>query len=206
MADHVERDLTPLEYVVLGLISVIPQSGYSIVNYFEEGAYSWSASPGSIYPMLKRLEKYRIIAGEVEMEYETRPRKVYTLTPLGEQLLDAWLRETPKMRPFYQEREMALLRFQFMENRLSTDDILKWLDDYLDAVRYSDAATRAYTSGILQAMEEFGQVSLHRQLAMEAHFMELNTIRTWLEMARMRIIARLHQTREFTQINPTSEE
>jgi DNA-binding PadR family transcriptional regulator len=53
----IDRELTTLEYIVLGLISLQPQSGYDVVSYFESGAYSWSASPGSIYPMLKRLEK-----------------------------------------------------------------------------------------------------------------------------------------------------
>ncbi len=45
------------------------------------------------------------------MEYETRPRKVYRLTQLGEGLLDAWLRLVPRMRPYYQEREIAMWRY-----------------------------------------------------------------------------------------------
>src|SRR5262245_34359669 len=98
--DTNKRGLTALEYVVLGLVGMEPQSGYSIVNYFEEGMYSWSASPGSIYPMLKRLEQQGIIDGELIMEHETRPRKIYRLSALGESLLDDWLREVPKMRPF----------------------------------------------------------------------------------------------------------
>jgi DNA-binding PadR family transcriptional regulator len=57
------RELTTLEYVVIGLIGYEPQSGYSIVSYFEDRDSSWSASPGSIYPMLKRLEKLGVIDG-----------------------------------------------------------------------------------------------------------------------------------------------
>jgi PadR family transcriptional regulator PadR len=87
----IDRELTTLEYIVLGLISLQPQSGYDVVSYFESGAYSWSASPGSIYPMLKRLEKQRVILGELEIQYETRPRKVYHLQESGAKLLDAWL-------------------------------------------------------------------------------------------------------------------
>ncbi|MEO1443748.1 MAG: PadR family transcriptional regulator, partial [Chloroflexota bacterium] len=82
------RELTTLEYIVLGLISIEPQTGYSIVNYFDEDSYnSWSASPGSVYPMLKRLEKQGMIEGELDIEHETRPRKVYTLTEDGEDSL-----------------------------------------------------------------------------------------------------------------------
>ena len=90
-----KRDLTALEYIVLGLVSLQPQSGYSITSFFEDGSYSWSASPGSIYPMLKRLEDGGMILGELEMEYETRPRKVYTLTESGGKRLDEWLTDTP---------------------------------------------------------------------------------------------------------------
>src|SRR5574341_75998 len=94
-----ERELSTLEYVVLGLISMEAQSGYTIINYFEDGAYSWSASPGSVYPLLKRLEKGGIIAGELDMTLETRPRKMYVLTPFGEELLDEWLRIPPEPAP-----------------------------------------------------------------------------------------------------------
>ncbi|MEJ2364796.1 MAG: PAS domain S-box protein, partial [Deltaproteobacteria bacterium] len=41
----------------MGLISMEPQSGYSIISTFESGRYRWSGSPGSVYPILKRLEK-----------------------------------------------------------------------------------------------------------------------------------------------------
>lgn len=182
------RDLTTLEYIVLGLISIEPQSGYSIVSYFDEDSYnSWSASPGSVYPMLKRLEKQGMITGELEMEHETRPRRMYTLTEDGERELDNWLREVPKMRPFYEQREMAMMRFQFMEKRLPRADVLKWLKNYLDAIHYATSGSTFYQDAINKAMEEENSVSLHSQLLMEAYMLELNTLRTWLEMAHNRL-------------------
>lgn len=194
-----ERELTTLEYIVLGTISITPQSGYSIVNLFDDEAYSWSASPGSVYPMLKRLEKQGLIESTLEMEHETRPRKMYHLTEAGGKLLDVWLHEVPSMRPFYQQTEIALLRFQFMEHRLSKQDIIKWLDSYIDAITYSDYATKLYQQGIIAAMEE-GHFSLHAQLLMEGHIMELNRLRTWLELARGRISITAYQTGEFQTI------
>lgn len=184
-----KRELTPLEYVILGLISLKPQSGYDIVSTFEDGSYSWSASPGSVYPVLKRLEQQGFIGGELEMEHETRPRKVYTLTDDGARILDDWLREIPGMRPFYQEREMSLLRFQFMERRLSQEDIITWIDGYLDAVRYASAVSQVYIDPIKKAMKEDPLTySRHAHLLMEAYIMEINTLRTWLELARNRIL------------------
>lgn len=195
------RELTMLEYIVLGLISLEPQSGYSIVNYFDEDSYnSWSASPGSVYPMLKRLEKNNIINGELEIEYETRPRKVYTLTDEGMDALDRWLQEVPKMRPFYEQREEATLRFQFMEKRLSQAEILQWLQNYLDAINYATEGSTFYQNEINKAMEEHGQISVHAQLLMEGYMMELSTVRTWLEMARNRLMLHARQTGEHNAV------
>jgi DNA-binding PadR family transcriptional regulator len=200
MSNKPERDLTSLEYIVMGLIGMEPQSGYSIINYFEEGQYSWSASPGSIYPMLKRLEKSGVIEGTLEVESETRSRKVYNLTPIGETLLDDWLREIPKMRPFYEQRELAMLRFQFMETRFNIQQIVEWLDGYLDTVRLTDGHRVSYQEALLQALAETGKSSIHKQLLMEATMMELNTLRTWLELARARVAAMGIQTGEFREI------
>jgi DNA-binding PadR family transcriptional regulator len=184
----VKRDLTTLEYIVLGLVSLQPQSGYSITSFFEDGAYTWSASPGSIYPMLKRLEDGGMILGELEMEHETRPRKVYTLTETGGNRLDEWLTETPGMRPFYGEREIAMLRFQFMERRLPHERIMRWINDFIDAVNYASRVEQVYTEPIKKAMEDDPTTfSLHSQLLMEAYIMEINTLRTWLELARTRL-------------------
>ena len=195
------RDLTTLEYIVLGLISMEPQSGYSIVSYFDANASSWSASPGSIYPMLKRLEKAGVIAGELEMTHETRPRKIYTLSADGESLLDEWLREVPNLRPFYEQRETAMWRFQFMEKRLSRQEVLDWISSYRDNIRYGDAMNDLYRESIIAALNESGLGSLHQQLAMEAYIMELNAIRTWLEMAHNRLAVHAIQTGEFPAVS-----
>jgi DNA-binding PadR family transcriptional regulator len=184
-----KRDLTTLEYFVLGVLSLKPQSGYDIVTAFEDGSYSWSASPGSVYPMLKRLESQGMLTSDIEIEHEIRARKVYSLTEEGARSLDDWLREIPKMRPFYQEREIALLRFQFMERRLSQAEVLTWLNNYLDAVRYATSVNTVYVEPMKKMMDDDSIfISAHTQLLMEAYIMEMNTLRTWLELARGRLL------------------
>ncbi len=182
------RDLSTLEYIVLGACSLAPQSGYSIISSFEDGSYSWSASPGSVYPMLKRLEKQGFISGHLEMEYETRPKKVYSLTEEGGAILDEWLMGTPDMRPFWEQREIAQLRFQYMEKRLSYEQIMQWLKNYLDSVHYASQVEEVYTKPIQQAMaDDTSSYSLHSQLLMEGYIMEINTLRTWLELVKTRL-------------------
>lgn len=184
-----KRDLSILEYIVLGLCSLSPQSGYDITTAFEDGSISWSASPGSVYPMLKRLEGQALIVGDLEMEYETRPKKVYRLTEDGGKALDEWLKTIPNMRPFYEQREVAQLRFQFMEKRLAHEEILRWVNGYLDAVHYASHVDEIYTKPIQKIMEENASTySLHSQLLMEAYIMEINTVRTWLELVKSRLM------------------
>ncbi len=192
------RELTALEYIVMGLLSLKPQSGYSIMNFFEGDAYGWSASPGTIYPILKRLEKQIIIEGELDMEHEGRTRKIYRLSPLGGELLDEWLREVPRAIPLSEQRELAKWRFQFMEGRLSRREVIQWLDNYMDTIRIYDYGQRFWQQATVDAMNELGvALSTHRQLIMESTLMEVNSLRTWLELAKGRISAALTlETRE----------
>jgi PadR family transcriptional regulator AphA len=190
MSDRLDRDLTTLEYVVLGLISTGPQSGYSIINTFESSVYRrWSASPGSIYPMLKRLEKADIIAGELEMVHETRPRKMYTLTPLGEELVDEWLiAPLSGYVDLVEERDITLLKFLFAENRLTREEILAWLDHFEDALTVYEKMYRIQRDPASEAW------STHQQLIIEATIMEMNMQRTWIQLARRRLQAQARQT------------
>jgi DNA-binding PadR family transcriptional regulator len=177
-----DRELTTLEYVVLGLISTGPQSGYSIISAFDDEVYRrWSASPGSIYPMLKRLEKRGIIAGELDVVHETRPRKMYTLTPFGAELLDGWLTATPSKFDVSEERDITLLKFLFLEGRLSRPQILVWLDAYEAWVNDYERMFR------LQRNPESSDWSPHQQLIVEAMIMEINMQRTWIGVARSRL-------------------
>jgi DNA-binding PadR family transcriptional regulator len=179
--EKIERDLTTLEYVVLGLIGVEPQSGYSIITMMESGVHRWSASPGSIYPMLKRLERQGIIMGELDIVYETRPRKIYRLTSTGEALLDGWLRSPVLPASLLEERDVALLKFLFMEKRLSHEEVIAWLDTYEQAIDSYDLARRTFYDMAIQ------QSSIHQQLILEATMMDLNTQRTWVQIARRRL-------------------
>ena len=176
-----ERDLTTLEHIVLGMIAEEPQSGYSIISALESGTHRWSASPGAIYPILKRLEKQGCIAGELEVIHETRPRKMYRLTPLGEELLDQWLRAPLPWNEVLDERDIVLIKFLFMEKRLSRQEVLTWLDEYERLTEAYDAPRRVFHELLVSGS------SLHQQLIHEITLMELNMQRTWIQVARRRL-------------------
>ena len=182
MSESDKRSLSDLEHVVLGLISVEPQSGYSIISTFETGQFQrWSASPGSIYPMLKRLEQADYIEGNLETVHETRPRKMYSLTPKGEQYLDAWIRAAPTKQEISELREIMLLKFLFSEHRLDHDEVMEWLDRY-------ESATDQYEKMFhLQRAPDLDVWSTHQLLLVEEALMELSMQRSWIQMARHRL-------------------
>jgi DNA-binding PadR family transcriptional regulator len=55
-----------------------PQHGYEIMKHIEQECPYWKPSPGSVYPMLQKLQRERLIT-----EKDFGKRKVYTLTKKG---------------------------------------------------------------------------------------------------------------------------
>ncbi len=181
MTNETGKNLTTLEYVVLGMIGVEPQSGYSLITTFESGIFRWSSSPGSIYPTLKRLEQAGIIAGRLEMTNETRPRKMYTLTATGESLLDDWLRAPLTKNEVGEMRDTVLLKFLFAETRLTRSEVLAWLDDYAKG-------TEEYKTLLSMFRQSApGDLSAHQELLREEAIMELDMQHAWIERARRRL-------------------
>ena len=80
---------TLLDYAILGLIQDRPLSGYGIRKLFEETALgNYSSSPGTIYPALKRLQKFEL----VEKITQRRVTKTsFQITKKGVLVLKNWL-------------------------------------------------------------------------------------------------------------------
>ncbi len=178
MTAMISRELTTLEYIILGLLATAPQSGYSIASALETGIYRWSASPGSIYPALKRLARNNIIASELEVVNETQSRKVYHLTPQGEELIDRWIVEPPTQRELLDEHNIMLVKFLFAEARLTREQVLAWLDAYEQRAAAFDVK--------LQIMHELTKeaVSPHQRLIYKSIAMERVAQRRWIKLAR----------------------
>jgi DNA-binding PadR family transcriptional regulator len=182
MSHESDRDLTVLEYMVLGLISIHPQSGYSIITTFESGLYRWSPSPGSVYPTLKRLEKQELLGSELEVIHETRPRKMYSLTPLGEAVLDEWLRRPLSIHEVKTERDIVLKKFLFIEKRFTHQEIVAWLDNY-----EQETEACQMTLEIPSDPELRNLATIHHELIAKAIKMEMEMQRKWIKMARRRL-------------------
>jgi DNA-binding PadR family transcriptional regulator len=179
------RELTTLEYIILGFLAIKPHSGYDIITNFDVGIYRASASAGSIYPVLKRLETLGLITSVLESVYETRPRKMYSLLPPGESALDEWLRREPTMQEVIEELDIALHKFLVFEFRMSREQTIEWLNMYEQVSMQAKMMQQAFQQAIGNAH------SVHTQLINRSIILEIEARLTWIQEARTRLLATL---------------
>src|SRR5918996_182781 len=90
-------ELSSTAYVILGLLSKGPKSGYEIKSIVDRSTrFFWAASYGQIYPELRKLEGAGLIRG-TDAPTGDRKRTVYRLTRGGEEALRAWLQAPPEV-------------------------------------------------------------------------------------------------------------
>lgn len=103
-------ELSPTAYVILGMVSREPRSGYEIKALVDDTTrFFWAASYGQIYPELKRLSAAGLIEG-IDAPRGERKRTVYAITADGEGELRDWLRQPPQT---IEMREEGLLKLFF---------------------------------------------------------------------------------------------
>lgn len=103
-------ELSATAYVILGMISREPRSGYEIKAAVDNTTrFFWAASYGQIYPELKKLSEAGLVEG-IDASTGDRKRTRYAITADGEQELKDWLRRPPETKEM---REEGLLKLFF---------------------------------------------------------------------------------------------
>lgn len=83
-----------LKMILMKIIKEKPTHGYEIIQMIrEKSGGRWTPSPGSVYPALEYLESKGYIASE-----EIERKKVYSITPKGEQMIEHMRKKTEEMR------------------------------------------------------------------------------------------------------------
>ncbi len=105
-----EDQLTPVSYVVLGLVAAGATTPYDMKQKAARSVgYFWNFPHSQLYAEPARLAGLGLLAEE--REHGGRRRRVYTLTPAGRQALDGWLREPTSDQT--QIRDTGLLKLFF---------------------------------------------------------------------------------------------
>ncbi|MER2136154.1 MAG: PadR family transcriptional regulator [Arthrobacter sp.] len=78
--------------VVLACLSILKQPGYGygLLEALEQAGFAVEAN--TLYPLLRRLEKQGLLTSSWDTE-EARPRKFYTTSEQGRELLGALLKD-----------------------------------------------------------------------------------------------------------------
>lgn len=105
-------ELSPTAYVILGMVSKEPRSGYEIKATVDHTTrFFWAASYGQIYPELKRLAEAGLVEA-TDAPTGGRKRTIYEITADGEAELKAWLQRPPET---FEMREEGLLKLFFAD-------------------------------------------------------------------------------------------
>ena len=96
----------PAEYSILGLLKSRPMYGYEMFQQFESGALGQiiRLEMSQMYAFLKKLEKLSYIETTLEAQGARPPRKIHSLTPTGDNVLQKWLTQ-----PVEKPRDIRLI-------------------------------------------------------------------------------------------------
>jgi PadR family transcriptional regulator PadR len=82
-----------IELCVLSLIARQPQYGYQLATALAELGKPLAASEGTLYPLLRRLQREGLVEATWQESRDGPPRKYYHLSATGQRLLQAQLVE-----------------------------------------------------------------------------------------------------------------
>jgi len=90
----------------------------------------FSASPGAIYPALRRLEEAGLVKGTVENASTLRPRMAYALTLAGRAALKSALSRPVTREDVIRRIDTLILRFSFMDGLLPKERTFEFLRSF----------------------------------------------------------------------------
>lgn len=132
------------EFVILGLIRLQPTHGYDLLQtlqHYEGIGLIWRIKSGQLYNLLEKLENNGWLAQTTVSGDSFIPRKVYRLTPAGEDAFQGWLRSPVTSAHRVRQDFLARLFFAAHESPQITASILSnqrltclnWLDNLQQA-------------------------------------------------------------------------
>ena len=137
--------LTELEHVVLGVVwRRGPCSAYLVRREFAVSAsFHWSSSAGSIYPVVRRLERLGLVQARVQSWGKAGKREI-EVTPKGVEALKQWLGDVPP--------DLAGPSPDFIRTRSNFLGVLA-PEERIDFLLRAEAATKAQLPIVEDAVE-----------------------------------------------------
>jgi len=167
--------LTNTAHVILGMLRKGPKSGYEIKAKADISTrFFWAISYGQIYPELKRLEEAGLIEGESDPA-DGRQRRVFAITPAGEQALRDWLTRPGDLHT--ELRHEGVLRFFFADALDHTERValLRTVRAKHERLREELAAIQPVAEAMAEEAggDRLGLLTLETGIAYQELFVEL---------------------------------
>ncbi len=171
---------TLLDYAILGLIQGQPLSGYAIRKLFEETALgNYSSSPGSIYPALKRLQKFELVKKQVQGE---NGKTCFEITTNGILILQNWFLKPVEKIDVVKKTDELLLRFGFMEALVNKEQRINFLTSFHNLLHSYTKELQAFYN------KESDKMPLHGRLAFQYGIDSNKTTLKWCKKAISQLV------------------
>ena len=149
--------LTLIDYAILGLLQEKPLSGYAIRKLFEQtGLANYSSSPGTIYPALKRLEKFKLVKKSTE---EKSGKIRFEITRGGTQILKGWFLKPIEKNDVMKNTNELLLRFAFMEELVDKKQAITFLTSFRESLKSYIKELQSFYDNETDTMPLHGRVA-----------------------------------------------
>lgn len=170
---------TLLGYAILGVIQNQPLSGYRIRKMFEETALgNYSSSPGSIYPALKRLQKFELVE---KVKLSDSIKSQFQITQNGKQILQTWLSKPLEKKEVEKKIDELFLRFAFMDTLVDYKHKIIFLKSFRDLLSSYIGELQEYHRN------ESNNMPLHGRLAYEYGIESNKTALKWCKKALLQL-------------------
>lgn len=174
-----------LPFLLLGLLTDQPLSGYDLNKLFEATAsHFWTAEQSQIYRALHTMVERGWVQAETIVQQGAPNKKVYHVTEAGQDALRAWLQT-----PFEQEppRETWLGQL-FFADHLADEQVRPLLHTYADYLRQQLAALQTVFATLAPLRTAAPSRRLfYRLLTLEYGIARHQFELTWIEQVIMRL-------------------
>ncbi len=156
-------NITELGYMLMGLLSSGPMSGYAIRQILETTPLGhYSDSPGSIYPALKKLQALGCIEQVKTTTQRSTVKKTFAITCEGQEALKSWF-EYPTTSTHLMGKHMPrlLLRFSFMSAHVSSSHMKQFLKRLIADVEEYHKYLEQTRAALSNAMDLSGKLALN---------------------------------------------
>lgn len=156
-----------IDYMILGMISYFPCSGYTIKFESEHPnqALVWGGlSCGSIYPRLQKLESDGLIY-TYESEDSGRKKKIYELTPKGWETLYDWVALKPASLSI-QDELMLKMTFAGTTRPEDRELLIRHLNHRKQELEELLQEHLAWPHNGVSAVTEYGMLVMERSIEM----------------------------------------